>query len=392
MNHRQKKIFIYSVAAIFVAWTIGSLSNWVFISSLLSPVFLGGALVYSNSAYLKCRLSYCLSVTIIALLILTNTDSAFLLGIYFYQKAYAFLFFACSLAMLILLLKKTQRQIHLGIVQVVSIICLSGIYTFAVYKSPAFEHGGAFHFSEIQLVIFLLFVVLQVLISSKEGFKTENDHSLDVLRPKNLMSVTTPGGVWKFIKFAAIAIVGCFLIYFSIVIFLVWGWGGFEDPVSEMADNFEEHKEEFYSVKQYVKLIDPMHKANSIEFTMHPDHGVFVIEVNENNVSGDYEDLNSWQPSDYLTNYTPWTKETITVLKEKLDRISCRAIKIDEQFSIKHAAFNKGGGYWYKLHSYPLEIAQKNLYSDTCNYIIYKDEVIFEYEQISKFDDLCFPR
>lgn len=87
--------------------------------------------------------------------------------------------------------------------------------------------------------------------------------------------------------------------------------------------------------------------------------------------------INSTKTDSLLTTLG-WTKETLKILKEKLDKAYCISVENGNPATI---GFQRSGmgKYSYKVFEKPLTDRLKNRYDDGCTYIFYKDNIVLEY-------------
>ena len=73
-----------------------------------------------------------------------------------------------------------------------------------------------------------------------------------------------------------------------------------------------------------------------------------------------------------------WNRTTLITLKEKLDDANCIQIESGEPTKI---GFKRSGMGMYSFNVFdkPITDSVRNLFGDTCNYIIVSDKLILEY-------------
>lgn len=156
----------------------------------------------------------------------------------------------------------------------------------------------------------------------------------------------------------------------------------------DMIDNYNKKTSEILEVKDYVKRIVPPNKNVDIEFE--GDGKLFIFHVTD---SGSYDsnwDLKLNAPkTDTLLQKLGWTKETLSTLKEKLDKANCISVKSGEPCNI---GFQRSGmgKYFYNMFEKPIAVSLKSDYNDSCTYILYNDKVVLEYRG-GAVGAQCFP-
>jgi hypothetical protein len=156
----------------------------------------------------------------------------------------------------------------------------------------------------------------------------------------------------------------------------------------DLIDNYNKKTEKIWQVKDYINKIVPQNKSVDIEFD--GNHKFFIFHVVDNGYYDSNWDLKlSSQKTDTLLQKLGWTKETLKLLKEKLDNANCISVESGEPCKI---GFQRSGmgKYFYDLFNKPIPDSLKSMYNDSCTYILYNDSVVLEYGG-GAIGPQCFP-
>lgn len=174
-------------------------------------------------------------------------------------------------------------------------------------------------------------------------------------------------------------------------IYAIASFGGAFDTfysTEDLIDNYNKRAVEISQVKEYINKIVPPNKSVDIEFD--GNRKLFIFHVIEN---GNYDSnwdlkLNS-SKTDTLLQKLGWTKETLKILKEKLDKANCISVKSGEPCNI---GFQRSGmgKYFYNIFERPIADSLKSSYNDSCTYILYNNKVVLEYGG-GAIGPQCFP-
>lgn len=160
---------------------------------------------------------------------------------------------------------------------------------------------------------------------------------------------------------------------------IVSALGGFDKDysVTELKENFEDKKTEIYEVKTYVNKIVPSNKLVHIEFDDNNTLGIFHVKVEDKFESNWHVKIKSGK-ADTLLQKLGWTKETLKILKNKLDKANCIGITSGEPCNI---SFQRSGMGMYSFNVFdkPIPDSLKVSYNDSCTYIIVNNKLVLEY-------------
>ena len=177
-----------------------------------------------------------------------------------------------------------------------------------------------------------------------------------------------------------VAIIGCFLIWFLYIC------GGFQKDYTpkELVDNFNKKHNEIYSLKKYYNSIVPRNKFIEIEFESGKGlsrFGIMPLDSTDGNYGTSFLEWNlkiNTHRMDSLLSTIGWNRITLKTLKEKLDDANCIQIESGEPTKI---GFKRSGMgmYFFNVFDKPITDSIRNLFRDTCSYIIVNDKLILEY-------------
>lgn len=174
-----------------------------------------------------------------------------------------------------------------------------------------------------------------------------------------------------------------------------------ESSKKELIENFENHKAEILNVKrEYAKLV-PENYIVYIEFepaskilttpeqitikiyriktdTAKSDSDVIQRNDNLEVVSQNWNLIPNSKELQEIIISIGWTNETLTKIKELLDSANCVSVENGQITTIGYARSGMGK-YSYKIFDNQLTENQKQEYDNDCEYIFYKDNIVFEY-------------
>jgi hypothetical protein len=183
---------------------------------------------------------------------------------------------------------------------------------------------------------------------------------------------------------------------YTIVFFAALGAFDRDYSISDLKENFEEHKTEIYELKNYFNKIVPENKFIEIEFSNETTVKIIGIRTLDF-TAGDYKkpmfvrrdlDIHS-QQMDSIINPLGWTRNTLITLKEKLDKANCIQIESGEPAKI---GFKRSGMgmYFFNVFETPIPDSLRAKYDSSCTYILVSDKLVLEYGA-GVLGSQCFP-
>ena len=159
--------------------------------------------------------------------------------------------------------------------------------------------------------------------------------------------------------------------------------------IPSLKTRYESRKKEIATAKSYFTSL-PKHAKTSIEF------GWGKAEIFH--VWGDGEPPRSHWDVDYDSNIfneklaqLGWTAEQFYNLEELVDDANCISVA-DGSDAITFGLERHGIGlYSVKIFDYSLNETQKRIYNDSCTYLFYEDNVVFQYGG-GAIGAQCFPQ
>lgn len=145
----------------------------------------------------------------------------------------------------------------------------------------------------------------------------------------------------------------------------------------DLIDNYKSKSKDIEQVKKYINSVVSTGQTVDIEFD--GDDKLSIFHLIENGQQDSYWDLNVYSlKTDTLLEKLGWTRQTLEILKEKLDAANCISVKSGEPCNI---GFKRScmGIYFYNLFDKPIADSLKPSYNDSCTYILYTDQVVLEY-------------
>lgn len=195
----------------------------------------------------------------------------------------------------------------------------------------------------------------------------------------------------KTLKWILIIIGSGLALYFG-YIFYVFSTFSFDDgkyySKQDLIDNYNQKSSQIVDLKSYINKIVPANKSVDIDFDGSKEFFIFHLVDNGNYNSNWNLKVNSTTTDTLLTKLN-WTKETLNILKQKLDAANCISVKSGEPCNI---GFQRSGmgKYFYNIFERPIPDSLKSKYNDSCTYILYSDNVVLEYGG-GAIGPQCFP-
>ena len=156
----------------------------------------------------------------------------------------------------------------------------------------------------------------------------------------------------------------------------------------ELIDNYKNKEKEIYEVKKYISTIVPADKSVEIEFDGNRKFFIFHLGGN-----GNYD--SNWdlgvdtKKTDTLLQKLGWTRETLTILKVKLDNANCISVASGNPCNIGWQRSGMGK-YSYNIFDTPIPDSLAKTYNDSCQYILYNNKLALEYGG-GAIGPQCFP-
>lgn len=187
---------------------------------------------------------------------------------------------------------------------------------------------------------------------------------------------------------AILIIIGLACLYpigYLIYVFYAMGLFDKDYSVSELKNSFEKNKTEIYELKKYYMEIVPKNRFIEIEFK--DDNTLFRFGIKALDSTAGNPNVPMFLEWDLKTNsermdsilkLLGWTKETLKILKEKLDNANCIQIESGEPTKI---GFQRSGMSMYSFNIFekPISDSLKNYYNDSCTYIQVNKKLVLEY-------------
>lgn len=178
----------------------------------------------------------------------------------------------------------------------------------------------------------------------------------------------------------AIGIGGGFLIWF------LYMCGAFQKDYTpkELVENFNKKQFEIYDLKKYYNAITPLNKFVEIEFENDKEltrFGITSLDPSDRKYGTSFLEWNlkvNTPRMDSILSNIGWSRTTLKTLKVKLDNANCIQIESGEPTKI---GFKRSGMGMYSFNVFdkPITDSVRNLYKDSCTYIISNDKLILEY-------------
>jgi hypothetical protein len=182
---------------------------------------------------------------------------------------------------------------------------------------------------------------------------------------------------------------GVAVYFIGSIIYMAFIIGQFDSSsYKELTENYQRKSKELSELKGYINSIVPLNKSVYIEFKNNNTLTIFHVTVDGNQDSNWDVEINS-EKADSLLQKLGWNKETLKTLKNKLDNVNCISVATGDPCQI---GFHRSGmgEYFYDLFNQPVPVKLKETYNDSCTYILYKKNVVFEWGG-GAIGNQCFP-
>lgn len=177
------------------------------------------------------------------------------------------------------------------------------------------------------------------------------------------------------------------LISIGYIINIVSAFGAFDKDysVSDLKVNFENRKTEIFELKSYFSSIAPKNRFIEIEFEDENTltrFGIMALDSTAGDPSGpmflEWDLKINTSSMDSILRPLGWTRETLKLLKQKLDNANC--IKIESGEPSKIGFKRSGMGmYSFIVFDEPIADSLKSNYNDGCTYILVNNKLALEY-------------
>jgi len=177
------------------------------------------------------------------------------------------------------------------------------------------------------------------------------------------------------------------VIFIGYFVMIISAFGGFdkEYSVTELNENFAKNKTEIYELKKYFNEIVPKNRFVEIEFDNDNTltrFGIKPLDKTAGDPNGpmflEWDLQINTERMDSIIKPMGWTRETLKILKEKLDKANCIQIESGEPAKI---GFQRSGMGMYSFNVFdnPIPDSLRNYYNDSCTYIMATDRLVLEY-------------
>ncbi|RZJ72967.1 hypothetical protein [Flavobacterium sp.] len=188
----------------------------------------------------------------------------------------------------------------------------------------------------------------------------------------------------KRILISLLIIAGIFLVFVGIwFVFFLSAFGAFDKDysVSDLKEEFTDHKTEIHEVISYYDQIVPKDKTVEIEFDGNRVNrfGIYSQNATRTQVKTEFLDWNLELEGEKLQNeikFLGWNTETLLTLRDKLDAADCIGIENGEPTKI---LFQRSGMGMYSFNIFKHPIQDKKNYDDGCQYILVNKNLALEY-------------
>lgn len=167
------------------------------------------------------------------------------------------------------------------------------------------------------------------------------------------------------------------------IVISLYAFGAFDKDYSltELKSNFEKHRKEIYELRTFFEEIVPEDKLVEIEFKNNQTLSRFGIYERDSLYKKTFLEWDveiNTERTDSIIHSLGWTKETLKLLKGKLDKANCIQIENGEPTKI---GFQRSGlgMYSFNLFKQPITNELKHSYNDSCRYILVNDSLALEY-------------
>jgi len=195
----------------------------------------------------------------------------------------------------------------------------------------------------------------------------------------------------KFIKVIGVLSLILLICYVASVIFIRNAIIGFFEPApgsttERFINNFEQQEMAILDARDYYISIAPENPEMRFQFYGEASDQIAVS-------ASQYQNKKYYRNSDSLKLDTllmqlNWTRSNLNTLSSKMSKANCYSIQGRDPVTMAW----QGGRreiYSYKIFDRPLDENQIPMFNDSCRYIHYKENIVFEYDGRQKGLD-CF--
>lgn len=155
----------------------------------------------------------------------------------------------------------------------------------------------------------------------------------------------------------------------------------------DLAENYNEKEKEIKDLINFTNKNTP--KGTKIHIELEGNE-LTIFHINNDSIkSSNWNiDINS-KKADSLLNIIGWTNKKLEKLEIKLEEANCISISNGNPCNIGWQRSGMGM-YMYNLFEENLNDSLINSYNDSCSYIFYKENIVFQYGG-GAFGPQCFP-
>ncbi len=190
--------------------------------------------------------------------------------------------------------------------------------------------------------------------------------------------------MFRKLLFGILVVIGIFgafvLIYLAFFLSMM---GAFDKDysVSDLKEEFADHKTEIYDAIEFYKKIVPKDKIIEIEFDGNDVGRLRISSFNSTRTETrtEFEDWDLDLEGEKLQNeikFLGWTTQTLEQLRDKLDEANCIGIENGEPTNV---IFQRSGMGMYTFNVFKHPIQDEKQYNDGCLHIMVNKYLALEY-------------
>lgn len=185
------------------------------------------------------------------------------------------------------------------------------------------------------------------------------------------------------------------VIYNAVMLGLAFGVFDKDYTTTDLVNDFNKKRTQIYAVKNYFNSVIPPHSIVEIEFksnTRIARWGIYPLKTDSDQTVKYLEwdlDMNTKQ-IDSALKLTGWTKQTLKIIKQKLDAANCIGIKSGAPTRLGYQRSGTGM-FFFNLFDTPVPDSLKKHYNDSCTYILVNRKLVLEFGG-GAMGGQCFPK
>lgn len=229
INQRQNRALIYQLIAIFISWICCYLTNFVFGVFMLTEMLVAGAIIYSNEDFLKYNLKRSILITVVLVVFFSVFQLLMqLIGMWLFVWIWSvsinpiIIESVVSYVLITAVLKITQKQVEIGLGQLLFSAALLLIYYIFFYNNSVFGYSQKGYY--VPFFINQFFVSLYAV--SMMNFVEQELIGVEAIQVESVNLSPQPKKMYKFVNFMLFTVLGVGILFLLFILMVIWIWSG----------------------------------------------------------------------------------------------------------------------------------------------------------------------